>query len=277
MEALLSRGNIFSTPVSAVKPVDSQHLVSDTPFLAPATRPTGPVQFPVAADAQVKPVDEHKSKKKSHKSRKEESSHKTKQDSKVHKKRDRSKSPASKKSPVTQSRKSSPPVDPSSSPEAADQTGSMQTTSDPLPAHHGTIPTGSSTSHLTSGSLQSVSAAFSTGADTLPPESQEFFEPVSDVDFDKSDSMSGLDEGQLSDSAETPEQTEDMTYRETVRSVRAFMGWHHIPAFESDFSEPDKSNNPWKGKHSRKPTRISVAMPPDDWLCQKMERLNLPV
>ena len=68
-----------------------------------------------------------------------------------------------------------------------------------------------------------------------------------------------------------------MTYRETVHSVRSFMGWHHIPTFESDYSEPDKSNNPWKGKQPRKPTRISVAMPPDDWLCQKLERLNLTV
>ena len=69
MEALLSRGNIFSTPVSAVKPVDSQHLVSETPFLAPATRPTDPVKVPVAVDAQVKVTsDEHKSEKKSHKS-----------------------------------------------------------------------------------------------------------------------------------------------------------------------------------------------------------------
>ena len=85
--------------------------------------------------------------------------------------------------------------------------------------------------------------------------------------------MSGSDEGQLSDSTEATEQTEDMSYS----SVRAFMGWHHIPTFESDFSEPDKSNNPWKRKQPRKPTRISVAMPPDDWLCQKLERLNLTV
>ena len=85
------------------------------------------------------------------------------------------------------------------------------------------------------------------------------------------------DDGQLSDSTETPEQTEDMTYRETVRPVRSFMGWHHIPTFESDYSEPDKSNNPWKGKQPRKPTRISVAMPPDDWLCQKLECLKTTV
>ena len=72
--------------------------------------------------------------------------------------------------------------------------------------------------------------------------------------------------------------TEDMSYRETVRSVHSFMGWHHIPAFETDYTEPDKSNNPWKGKNPNKPTRVSVAMPPDDWLCQKKpERLNLTV
>ena len=44
IEALLSRWNIFSTPVSNIKPVDSQHLISETPFLPLATRPTGPVQ-----------------------------------------------------------------------------------------------------------------------------------------------------------------------------------------------------------------------------------------
>ena len=42
-------------------------------------------------------------------------------------------------------------------------------------------------------------------------------------------------------------------------------------------SEPDKSNNPWRGKHPRKPVRISVAMPLDDWLCQKLEKLNTSV
>ena len=85
MEALLSRGNVFSTPVSAVKPVDTQPLISQTPFLAPATRPTGPVEVPVAVDAsaKTKSVDQ-KEKKKSHKSRKEKHSDKSvKTDQKV--------------------------------------------------------------------------------------------------------------------------------------------------------------------------------------------------
>ena len=75
MEALLCRGNVFSTPVSAVKPVDTQPLISQQPFLAPASRPTGPVEVPVAVDALVKPkAVDHKEKKKSHKSRKDKHS-----------------------------------------------------------------------------------------------------------------------------------------------------------------------------------------------------------
>ena len=31
---------------------------------------------------------------------------------------------------------------------------------------------------------------------------------------------------------------EEHNYRETVRSVHSFMGWDHIPTFESDLSEP---------------------------------------
>ena len=75
MEALLSRGNVFSTPVSAVKPVDTQPLISQIPFLAPATRPTSPVEVPVAVDAlaKTKAVDPEE-RKKSHKSRKEKHS-----------------------------------------------------------------------------------------------------------------------------------------------------------------------------------------------------------
>ena len=105
------------------------------------------------------------------------------------------------------------------------------------------------------------------GACAYPPATEvDPYEQVSEDDMERSVTFSSSDDGQLSDSTETPEQTEDMSYRETVRSIRSFMGWHHIPAFETDYYEPDKSNNPWKGKNPRKPTRISVAMPPDDWL-----------
>ena len=116
------------------------------------------------------------------------------------------------------------------------------------------------------------------GAFNLPPEPDDidFDNPLagSDVSSEQSDS----DEGEISsDTLERPDQTEEMNYRETVRSVSSFMGWTHIPDFESDLNEPDKSNNPWKGKHPKRPARISVEIPPDDWLCQKLERLNTVV
>ena len=110
-------------PVSAVKPVDTQHLISETPFLAPAS---GPVEVPVAVDASVKPktVDQ-KDKKRSHKSKKDKPADKPiktdskqdkKRDSKVDKKRDRSASPVSPKPTQKQKQRRSffPPADTSS-------------------------------------------------------------------------------------------------------------------------------------------------------------------
>ena len=104
--------------------------------------------------------------------------------------------------------------------------------------------------------------------------------PLQDISDNElsGDEDSVAEEGEVSsDVIDRQDQTEDMTYRETVRSVRSFMGWNHIPVYESDLSEPDKSNNPWKGKNPKKPARISVAMPPDDWLCQKLEKLNTTI
>ena len=81
----------------------------------------------------------------------------------------------------------------------------------------------------------------------------------------------------MSDSCGKQEVTEDMNYRETVLLVRSFMGWNYIPVFEGDFIEPDKSNNPRKGKVPKCPARVSVAMPLDDGLCQNLEWLNTTV
>ena len=140
MEVLLSRGNVFSTPVSAVKPVDTHNLISDNPFLAPATRPTGPVEAPVAVEAPVD--DKHrdqKDKKKSHKSRKDRHSDKdvkssssiSKTDKKcVDKKsvrvRDRSASPVPRSVKKKGPSSPSPPPDTSSGPESAYQAGVTQ-------------------------------------------------------------------------------------------------------------------------------------------------------
>ena len=98
-----------------------------------------------------------------------------------------------------------------------------------------------------------------------------------DLDDSEQYSYSETDEGELSDTGDNHVVTEDINYQEAVWLVRLFMGWKHIPVFEADFSELDKSNNPWKGKIPKRPAPVSVVMPPDDWLCQKLERLNTTV
>ena len=140
---------------------------------------------------------------------------------------------------------------------------------------------------LTSGVDSISKPATSTGASfsTLPHSAtgisvagQSFFtEPdVSDVDSNHDRSDKASDEGEISDS-EATEQNEEMNYRETCRAVRAFLGWNHIPDFELSISDGDRSDNPWKGKHPRKTGKVSVEIPPDDWLCHKMEKLNCRV
>ena len=96
----------------------------------------------------------------------------------------------------------------------------------------------------------------------------------SDVESLTGRSDKDSEDGEISDS-ETNEQNEEMNYRETVRAVRAFLGWSHIPNFS--VADGDRSDNPWKGKNPRKMGKISVELPADDWLCHKMEKLNTRV
>ena len=66
-EALLSRGNVFSTPKSSA-PGSSHPVLSDQPFLNPSARTTGPIGPLAEQDISVRP--ESKPKKKSNKSAK---------------------------------------------------------------------------------------------------------------------------------------------------------------------------------------------------------------
>ena len=257
VEALLSRGNVFSTPKMAVNPSSSKAVPSDSPFIAPAARPTGPVESPAVQEAVVKSGEDKpkKTKDKKHKKSVKIADKPVPLDKPV---------PAlgtSGPESVTQAtvQKKAPPASSVTLTPEDDQTGSA-----------GDL-------FLAKSATSSSASAFP-GTFNLPPEPDDidFDDPLagSDVSSVHSDS----DEGEISsDTLEHPEQTEEMNYRETVRSVRSFMGWTHIPDFESDLNEPDKSNNPWKGKNPKRPARISVEMPPDDWLCQKLERLNTVV
>ena len=52
------------------------------------------------------------------------------------------------------------------------------------------------------------------------------------------------------------------------------MGWHQIPEFDSVSSA---DNNPFAGSRAPPTGKVSVRLPVDDWLCRKMEKLNITV
>ena len=193
-EALLSRTNIFSTPKMPVSTI--QAPISDTPFINPSPDPgaTGPVR-PPGQGLEVSPaVKKHKGKSK-------------------HKKAGK---------PATSAGSSS------------------QIASDPIPPLKTVVPgpglqdleqpeeTVTSVTSLGSSSQPVITGTQpSSGSTSFAPDSFTQPDPaLSDEESlpDRSDKNSG--EGELSDS-EVVERNEEMNYRETVRSVRSFLGWSH--------------------------------------------------
>ena len=69
--------------------------------------------------------------------------------------------------------------------------------------------------------------------------------------------------------------SEEANYRETIRGVRLFMGWHQIPDFDSASSSLD--DTPFAGSRVNPTGKVSVKLAVDEWLCRKFEKLNLTV
>ena len=69
------------------------------------------------------------------------------------------------------------------------------------------------------------------------------------------------------DESTDQELSEEASYRETIRGVRSFMGWHKVPEFESVSSSDD---NLFAGSRLQPTGKVSVKLPVDDWLCKKM-------
>ena len=76
------------------------------------------------------------------------------------------------------------------------------------------------------------------------------------------------------DESTDQELPEEASYRETIRGVRSFIGWHKIPEFDSVSSSDD---NPFAGSRVQSTGKVSVKLPVDDWLCKKMEKRNLTI
>ena len=84
-----------------------------------------------------------------------------------------------------------------------------------------------------------------------------------------------MEEGELSDNPELElEQTvsEEQTYHETMRGIRSYMGWFHLP--DVDSSNPS-DDNPFAGPKAPAPSKVSVQMPTEEWLCRKLSKLNI--
>ena len=52
------------------------------------------------------------------------------------------------------------------------------------------------------------------------------------------------------------------------------MGWYKIPEFETVSSSDD---NLFAGARVQPTGKVSVKLPVDDWLCRKMDKLNLTI
>ena len=133
------------------------------------------------------------------------------------KKRDRSASPVRKHSSA-KGTSHSPPAVVSAGLESAKQSASKKGESSLFSTDLDVIT--DHTNHPSTAALHTGHGQPSTGACAFPPET-EHYDQFSDDPMDRSDSISsyGEEEGQLSDSNDAPEQTEDMSYRETVRFV----------------------------------------------------------
>ena len=67
--------------------------------------------------------------------------------------------------------------------------------------------------------------------------------------------------------------SEEQNYRETMRGIRSYMGWSHVPDVYSALANSE--DNPFAAPKQQPAGKISVQLPTDDWLCRKMDRLNL--
>ena len=58
-----------------------------------------------------------------------------------------------------------------------------------------------------------------------------------------------------------------------MRGIRSYMGWNHIPDMDSSTKSSD--DNPFAGPKLQAPGKVSVVLPTDEWLCNKLSMPNL--
>ena len=63
------------------------------------------------------------------------------------------------------------------------------------------------------------------------------------------------DQGDLPEAATDQDLSEDANYRETIRGVRGFMGWHQIPDYDNSAASMD--DNPFAGSRVKTTGKVS--------------------
>ena len=89
-----------------------------------------------------------------------------------------------------------------------------------------------------------------------------------------------MEEGELSDhnqhtaTADLDQAlSEEQSYQEIMWFIRLFMGWRCIPNIVTTTSTAD--DNPFARPKVQPFGKISVNMPSDEWLCKKLDKLNV--
>ena len=67
--------------------------------------------------------------------------------------------------------------------------------------------------------------------------------------------------------------SEEQSYRETMRGIRSYMGWTHIPYIDSNSNT--SYDNPFAIPKLYTPGKVSVQLPTGEWLGPKLSKLNL--
>ena len=146
------------------------------------------------------------------------------------------------------------------------------------------MPSSSATdpSHRRSSGKSSSTVVTDTGSPSLRQRQDSISSVSADADSDFSDRPPVdiyAEEGELSEDPDfttlESEQgpSEDQTYRETMKGIRAYMGWSDIPDLDNTTTASD--DNPFTGPKATIPGKVSVQMPTEDWLCKKIAKLNL--
>ena len=128
-------------------------------------------------------------------------------------------------------------------------------------------------------STQPAKRSFSAAFDSTRRESSSSDSDSESVTSDRPPVDLYPEEGELSDDHEVsftdPDQSlsEEQSYRETMRGIRSYMGWTHVPDVDSGTKTSD--DNPFARPKLQNPGKVSVNLPTDEWLCNKLSKLNI--